>query len=126
MQAALAWRTPLAPVARPSMNAFGQCSMLRSCGFAPVERVILFGGRARGDPDAESDRDPCVLLHDDIPSGGYAPGAVWRAVRGLGLTLQVVPLRKSVFEAARTDINALAHDVAQDGVVLFDAAMRQR
>ena len=76
--------------------------------------MILFGSRARGDHDAESDWDLCVVLNDDIPPEVYTPGAMWQAVRGLGLTIQVVPMRKSVFEAARVEINAVAHDVAQD------------
>ncbi|MDP4021331.1 nucleotidyltransferase domain-containing protein [Methylobacterium sp. NEAU 140] len=91
---------------------------------APVERVILFGSRARGDQEADSDWDLCVLLRDDIPAGLYTPAALWRAVRGLGLTLQIVPMRRSVFDGTRGDVNALAHDVARDGIVLFDAGPR--
>ncbi len=90
---------------------------------APVERVILFGSRARGDHDEHSDWDLCVLLRDDIPAGIYTPAAMWRAVRDLGLTFQVVPMRKGVFEELRADVNALAHDVARDGIVLFDEAL---
>ena len=89
---------------------------------APVERVILFGSRARGDHGENSDWDLCVLLSDDIPAGVYTPASMWQAVRGLGLSIQVVPMRKSVFEARRLEVNALAHDVARDGVVLFDEA----
>jgi hypothetical protein len=47
---------------------------------------------------------------------------MWQAVRDLGLTIQVVPMRRSVFESMRLDVNALAHDVAQEGVILFDEA----
>lgn len=89
---------------------------------APVERVILFGSRARGDHGEDSDWDLCVLLSDDIPAGIYTPASMWRALRGLGLTFQVVPMRKCVFEDMRLDANALAHDVARDGIVLFDEA----
>lgn len=89
---------------------------------APVERVILFGSRARGDHGQDSDWDLCVLLSDDIPAGVYTPASLWWAVRDLGLALQVVPMRKGVFENLRLDVNALAHDVARDGIVLFDGA----
>jgi uncharacterized protein len=71
------------------------------------ERVILFGSRARGDHDADSDWDLCVLLNDDIPPGRYTPGFLWEAVRDLGASIQVVPMRRSVFEATRRDGNAL-------------------
>lgn len=87
---------------------------------APVERVILFGSRARGDHDPGSDWDLCVLLDDDIPPGVYTPSALWKAVRDVGLAIQITPMRRSIFETRRTDINALAHDVAQDGILLFD------
>lgn len=89
---------------------------------APVERVILFGSRARGDHDDHSDWDLCVLLDDDIPSGRSTPVSLWAAVRDLGTSIQLVPMRRSVFEARRLDINALAHDVAEDGIVLYDKA----
>lgn len=90
--------------------------------FAPVERVVLFGSRARGDHSDASDWDLCVLLADDIPAGLYTPRTMWEAVRDLGLAIQVVPMRRSVFETERFNVNALAHDVAQDGVTLFDGA----
>ena len=93
---------------------------------APVSRVILFGSRARGDNDQESDWDLCLLLDDDIPAGAYTPSSMWQAVRDLGLPIQVVPMRKSVFEDRRHDVNALAHDVARDGIILFDAASGAR
>ncbi|MCJ2072166.1 hypothetical protein MKK75_25775 [Methylobacterium sp. J-030] len=48
------------------------------------------------------------------------PSALWQAVRDVGLAIQITPMRRSIFETRRTDINALAHDVAQDGILLFD------
>ncbi len=89
---------------------------------APVERVILFGSRARGDHDRDSDWDLCVLLPDGIPPGVYTPAALWNEVRDVGLAVQVVTMRASVFESTRSQVNALAHDVARDGIVLFDRA----
>jgi uncharacterized protein len=94
--------------------------------FAPVEKVILFGSRARGDHHENSDWDICVLLDNDILSGIYTPSRMWEAVRDLGLPIQIAPMRISVFEAKRRDINALAHDVAQDGVILFDKGLKPR
>lgn len=92
--------------------------------FAPVEKVILFGSRARGDHHENSDWDICVLLDDDIPSGIYTPRRMWEAVRDLGLPMQIAPMRMSVFEAKRRDVNALAHDVSEDGIVLFDSVLK--
>ncbi|MGX9981578.1 nucleotidyltransferase domain-containing protein [Methylobacterium fujisawaense] len=94
--------------------------------FAPIEKVILFGSRARGDHHENSDWDLCVLLDDDIPSGIYTPRRMWEAVRDLGLPIQIAPMRIGVFEARRRDINALAHDVAEEGIILFDKGLKPR
>ena len=88
-----------------------------------VRRIYLFGSRARGDHDPDSDWDLCVLLDDDIAPGVFTPSALWKAVRDVALSIQVTPMRRSVFETGRADINALAHDVAQDGILLFDRAL---
>lgn len=92
---------------------------------APVERIILFGSRARGDHGKDSDWDLCVLLSDGIQPGDHTPISMWQAVRDLGLPIQVVPMRSSVFETRRHDVNALAHDVAEDGIVIFEAPERR-
>jgi predicted nucleotidyltransferase len=88
--------------------------------FAPVDKVILFGSRARGDHREDSDWDICVLLTDDIPEGVYTPRRMWEQVRDLGLPIQIVAMRTCVFEERHRDINALAHDVARDGITLFE------
>ncbi|MER2196790.1 hypothetical protein [Methylobacterium brachiatum] len=44
-------------------------------------------------------------------------------MRDFGASIQVVPMRRSVFEATRRDVNALAYDAAQDGLVLYDKAL---
>ena len=111
------------PPAQESLSPPLAAAVERLRSVAPVERVILFGSRARGDHRPGSDWDLCVLLDDDIPPGMYTPSLLWRAVRDIGLAIQVTPMRRSVFETRRTDINALAHDVAQDGILLFDRAM---
>ncbi|MCB4802463.1 hypothetical protein QO001_002011 [Methylobacterium brachiatum] len=77
---------------------------------------------ARG-PRRGSDWDLCILLNDDIPPGNYTPGFLWAAVRDFGASIQVVPMRRSVFEGTRRDVNALAYDAAQDGLVLYDKAL---
>jgi predicted nucleotidyltransferase len=88
---------------------------------APVEKVILFGSRARGDAVLDSDWDICVLLSDDIPPGRYTPSVMWHAIRDLDRTIQVVPMRLHVFESSKHDVNALAYDIAREGIVLYDS-----
>ncbi len=94
--------------------------------FAPVEKVILFGSRARGDHREDSDWDICVLLTDHIPAGVYTPRQMWEQVRELGLPIHIVAMRTCVFEERNRDINALAHDVARDGVTLFETGVGPR
>jgi predicted nucleotidyltransferase len=83
-----------------------------------AEAIILFGSRARGDNDGDSDWDLCVILPDTVEWGRFTPVTLWPLVSDLGIPIQVVPIRRSVFEAKKTGINNLSHDIARDGVVI--------
>jgi hypothetical protein len=83
-----------------------------------AEAIVLFGSRARGDNDDDSDWDLCVILPDSVECGRFTPVTLWSLVSDLGISIQVVPLRRSVFEAKKTGVNNLSHDIARDGVVL--------
>ncbi|GGK33342.1 hypothetical protein GCM10011322_20100 [Salinarimonas ramus] len=98
-----------------------EAAVARLRGAAPVERVILFGSRARADHDRDSDWDLLVVLSDDIPAGVYTPLTLWPLVADLGPAIQVFPVRRSVFEAKSHDVNALAYDAAREGIVLYEA-----
>ena len=76
--------------------------------------IILFGSRARGDNDDESDWDLCVILPDNVEWGRFTPITLWPLVSDLGIPIQVVPIRRSVFEEKKTGINTLSHDIARD------------
>jgi predicted nucleotidyltransferase len=84
-----------------------------------AEAVLLFGSRARGEAGPDSDWDLCVLLPDDIEPGSVTPLTLWPLVADLPLAIQVLPIRRSVFEAKRQDPNSLSREVARDGVVLL-------
>ncbi|MBI5131475.1 MAG: nucleotidyltransferase domain-containing protein [Rhodopseudomonas palustris] len=86
---------------------------------APVEEIILFGSRARGDFTEDSDFDLCVILRDDIPSGVFTPATLWERVADLGLTIQIVPLRRSRFEAAKKDPSSISCQIAREGRVIY-------
>ncbi|KIZ48166.1 MULTISPECIES: nucleotidyltransferase domain-containing protein [Rhodopseudomonas] len=91
----------------------------RLATFAPVERIILFGSRARGDHSEDSDFDLCVILNDDIAAGMFTPISLWREVSDLGIPIQIAPLRSSAFETARHDPTSLSHDIDRDGRVIY-------
>src|SRR4051812_16795952 len=83
-----------------------------------AEAIVLFGSRARGDNDDESDWDLCVILPDHVEWGRFTPVTLWPLVSDLGIPIQVVPIRRSVFEEKKTGINTLSHDIARDGMVI--------
>jgi predicted nucleotidyltransferase len=55
-----------------------------------AEAIILFGSRARGDNDDESDWDLCVILPDNVEWGRFTPITLWSLVSDLGISIQVV------------------------------------
>jgi len=83
-----------------------------------AETIVLFGSRARGDNDDDSDWDLCVILPDNVEWGRFTPVTLWPLVSDLGILIQIVPIRRSVFEEKKTGINTLSHDIARDGVVI--------
>ncbi|ABD90423.1 nucleotidyltransferase domain-containing protein [Rhodopseudomonas palustris] len=94
----------------------------RLAAAAPVEKVILFGSRARGDHTADSDFDLCVILDDGIPPGLYTPITLWQQVADLGIPIQIVALRRGAFEAARRDIQSISYQIDRDGRVIYQRA----
>ena len=89
---------------------------------APVEKIILFGSRARGDDHQDSDFDICVILDDAVLPGVFTPLSMWSAVADVGLPIQIVPIRRSAFETARHDVNSISYDIDQDGRVIYESA----
>ncbi|HEY1942596.1 MAG TPA: nucleotidyltransferase domain-containing protein [Roseiarcus sp.] len=83
-----------------------------------ADAVLLFGSRARGDYTDESDWDIFVILPDEVELGKFNSVSLWKALADLGIALQVIPVRCSVFEVKRNDINSLSHDAYRDGIVL--------
>jgi predicted nucleotidyltransferase len=82
-----------------------------------AEAIVLFGSRARGN-EGDSDWDLCVILPDDVEWGRFTPVTLWPLVSDLGIPIQIVPIRRSVFEEEKTGTNTLSHDIARDGVVI--------
>jgi uncharacterized protein len=83
------------------------------------EAIMLFGSRARGDHDLTSDWDLFVVLPDDAPPGIAVPSTLRRAAASAGLPVHAVACRRSVFLAKQGDPNSLSHDVARDGIVIY-------
>ncbi len=81
-----------------------------------VEGMILFGSRARGDADADSDYDIAVLLRDGLANDLTACRRMWDVswhYKVDGLYIQALPLDADALNPARTD---LAMRIAAEGV----------
>src|SRR3712207_6297637 len=83
-----------------------------------AEAIVLLGRRARGDNDEDRDGDLGVILLDTVEWSRFTPVTLWPLVSNLGIPIQVVPIRRSVFEEKKAGINALSHDIARDGLVI--------
>jgi len=83
-----------------------------------VERVVLFGSRARGDARADSDYDVAVFLRD------YAPGATIELYRladlssaildDTGQFIHAMPYRAGSYD----ERTPLMHEIRADGIDL--------
>jgi len=86
----------------------------------PVERVILFGSKARGVDDTESDIDLLVLT-SRLMSHAEQSG-ITKALLGLELELDVVisPLIVSTedWEHGLYQVLPIRHEITRDGVVV--------
>jgi len=86
--------------------------------------VVLFGSRARGDCRPDSDWDLCVVVPDDVEPRQFTSVSLWSSLADFPLPIQVIPIRKSIFESKKDEINALSYDVHRDGIVLHTALER--
>lgn len=81
-----------------------------------VEDMILFGSRARGDAQANSDYDVAVLLKDGLADHSAVrdrvSDVVWDHLSD-DIPIQAVPLNADAFRPARTD---LAMRIVADGI----------
>jgi HEPN domain-containing protein/predicted nucleotidyltransferase len=86
--------------------------------FAP-ERVVLFGSRARGDHEPDSDYDLIVVL--DTPLERRERDRPIRdALRGAGHHVDVIVYTPAEFERSRHDVGALAYAGETEGQLLYD------
>lgn len=83
------------------------------------ERIQLFGSRARGDANRDSDWDFLVVV-PEASSASVDPLVPWRLRRDTGVRADVVVYSSRDFEAERTVPNTLAYEAASAGVALYE------
>jgi uncharacterized protein len=88
--------------------------------FYDPELVILFGSRARGVADADSDYDLLVVLDDDVPSTALGWKSAFEARKDFHAAVDIVPCRRRWFEDKRDVIGSLAHMAAENGIVVYE------
>ncbi len=85
------------------------------------ERVYLFGSRARGDVDADSDYDMLVVVPDNAGPTRRASRLGYVALRGTGVAVDVVVTTSSDFRGRLHVPSSLPATAVREGVVLYGA-----
>lgn len=92
-------------------------------GRYPVKETVLFGSRARGTHDADSDADLAVILNGPAgrryPIAGEMAEIAFTVMLETGILVQAVPLWEDEFERPETFSNpGLIAAIKRDGVRL--------
>ena len=84
----------------------------------PGCQLILFGSRARGDADPDSDMDVLVILDRGVSAKDVeaVSECAWEACLGQGIVLAPVAVSRHEWEEGTLSSSLLAIAVAQDGV----------
>ncbi len=83
------------------------------------QAVYLFGSRAEGRADEDSDWDLLVVVPDDTPAERLTVVAGYEAVRGSGVAADVFPTRQSRFEALKSQVGSLSHAAWRRGRLVY-------
>jgi predicted nucleotidyltransferase len=86
------------------------------------ERIYLFGSPARGDAGRESGLDFCVVVPGDAPAELLRDGGIYSVLRGTGFPKDIVPWRRSDFDARAAHVRtSLPATVVREGKLLYDS-----
>jgi uncharacterized protein len=92
-------------------------SIVRTC---TLRRVLLFGSRARGTANEDSDLDLLVVLDDDVPGETRS----WRrrheargSYRG---PVDIIPCREGVLTERARVAGSFADTLLRDGVLVYE------
>jgi uncharacterized protein len=93
----------------------------RLVAFYHPHSIYLFGSRASGKAHADSDYDLYVVVPDDTPPERLNLTSAYKAVRSLGLAVDVIPCRRSLFDKRKGAIGTMAHTVLTEGKRVYGA-----
>jgi predicted nucleotidyltransferase len=86
---------------------------------AAPHRIILFGSRARGDGDEESDFD-LLVLKDGIRETRALAQEIYRNFTGIDASVDVIVASTDTYERLKEDPWMIYHEAAQNGVVVYE------
>ena len=89
-------------------------------GFHP-EKIILFGSRARGDAQPDSDADLLVVMKVRGSRRRQA-ARIDAALAGVGLPKDVIIVTPDEFERLKRVVGGIVYPAAREGRVLYDRA----
>lgn len=110
----------------PSSNSHGQDSTLaeivrRLVDAYQPQRIYLFGSKARGDENPDSDYDLLVVVPDDASSERRDSRLAYETLWGTGAAADVLVCTNSYFEARRHLRASLPGTVLREGRQLHAA-----
>ncbi|MFP3974759.1 MAG: nucleotidyltransferase domain-containing protein [Dehalococcoidia bacterium] len=83
-------------------------------------RIILFGSQAYGEPHKGSDLDILVIMDNDLSSRYETAVEVYRALRGIHISKDVIVATPYQLEEWRNVPQALITKIATDGKVIYE------
>jgi len=94
----------------------------RIVAYFQPERIYLIGSTARGEDGPESDLDFLVVLPDNAPREQLIGAGIYERLRGIPASVDVIPVRRSTFEARATWLMSLPAIALREGKLEYDAS----
>jgi uncharacterized protein len=82
--------------------------------------IYLFGSRARGDADEDSDYDLLIVVPDDFPASRRNSATAYALVEGRRISMDVAIVGESRFRERAGKVGTLSFEVSQDGAGLYE------
>jgi uncharacterized protein len=112
--------------ARPRIDHPGELDRMIQQIVAKVDPVAiyLFGSRARGDADANSDYDLMIVVPDAFPVARRNSATAYALVEGRRIPIDVILVGETRFRDRAGKVGTLSFEVTQDGVPLHERRHR--